>query len=298
LLESTVFPLEMYFEHRNYLPSAGFLLAVVGLAGWALAKLLPLSDHPQRTATRAYWAAGALLLVLGAATWARAGVWSSFDVLALQGVSQHPQSVRANIDAARVFQAEGRNDQVRQRLEHMATLDNPQAHHISAINSVLLQCTTTGATTPADVGKIRAIAGARLELGEMLMMENLARFLLEHGCQGLEKQQLAQIIVMIVDAAPQPARLVQLWRSRFHAAKLLASSGHADQAQHQLELAWGTGAADPAVGAFLAQVQLARGDYVGAAATLPQVRSRVAPWDRRGQQQITELTRLLASAKR
>lgn len=64
----------------------------------------------------------------------------------------------------------------------------------------------------------------------------------------------------LVDAAPQPARLTQLWRSRFYAAKLYASAGLLSQPQQQLELAWNTKAADPAVGAFLVQVQLARGD--------------------------------------
>lgn len=293
LLESTVFPLEMYFEHRNYLPSAGFFLAVVGLGSWCLSKLLPLTDHPERTRRSVQWGSVALLLMLGVATWARAGVWSSLEVLTAQGLSQHPQSVRANIDAARVLQAQGRNTEVQQILDTMAALDDPEARHVSAINSVVLQCTTTGATTPAAVARIGAIAGAKLELGEMLMMENLVRFLQEHSCQNLEKPQLASIIVQLVDAAPQPARLTQLWRSRFYAAKLYASSGYVVEAQHQLELAWGTGYADPAVGAFLVQVQLARGDTAGARRILPGVQSRVASWDRRGHAKMAELTQLL-----
>jgi hypothetical protein len=293
VMESTVFPLEIYFEHRNYLPSAGFFLGVVGLASWGLSRLLPLTDHPQRTHRGTHWAAVALLLVLSLATWARAGVWSSWDVLTQQGIAQHPLSVRANIDATRVYQAEGRNDKVQQILDNMAGFDDPEARHVSAINSVVLQCTTEGATTAAAVAKIRAIAGAKLELGEMLMMENLVRFILENDCQNLDKPQLASIMVWIVDAAPQSPALTQLWRSRFYAAKLYASSGHVTEAQKQLELAWGTGAADPAVGAFLVQVQLARGDTVGARQTLPVVASRIATWDRRGHAKMAELSQAL-----
>lgn len=290
LLESTVFPLEMYFEHRNYLPSAGFFLAVVGLASWLLARLLPHTDHPERVLRSVRWGSAALLLMLGVATWARAGVWSSVEVLTAQGLSAHPRSVRANIDATRVLQAQGRNTEVQQILDTMAGFEAPAARHVAAINSVVLQCSTQGATSPAAVAKINAIAGARLELAEMLMLENLVRFLQENSCENLDKAQLAAIIVHIVDSAPQPARLVQLWRSRFHASKLYASSGHLAEAQHQLELAWGTGHADPAVGAFLVQVQLARGDLANARRTLDEVRPRIATWDRRGHVKIEELT--------
>ncbi|HEX7027255.1 MAG TPA: hypothetical protein VF268_08425, partial [Gammaproteobacteria bacterium] len=40
-LESTVFPLEIYFEHRNYLPSIGLLIAVAALLQFAVARFAP-----------------------------------------------------------------------------------------------------------------------------------------------------------------------------------------------------------------------------------------------------------------
>lgn len=298
LMESTVFPLELYFEHRNYLPSAGFFLALIGLIAWLVAKVLPSTDNPERTLKSLRWSSAVILGMFALATWARAGAWSSTEVIAAQGLQQHPMSVRANIDQARVLQTQGHTAEVQKILERMANFNDPQARHVSAINSVYLQCITTGATSPAAMKRIGDIAGAKLEVTELLMFENLVRFMQEHQCTNIDKAQLAFIIINIVDAAPQSPRLTQIWRDRFYAAKLLASSGHAAEAQDQLELAWGTGSADPAVGAFLVQVQLARGDIVGASRTLPQVSARIATWDRRGQSKVTELQALLAAAQR
>jgi hypothetical protein len=298
LLESTVFPLEMYFEHRNYLPSAGFFLAVVGLGSWLFSKLLLRTDHPVRGARSLKWGAVALVLTLGVATWARAGIWSSLDTLVLQGLAEHPESVRANIDATRVFQAQGRNDEVQKILDNMAELNNPEARHVSAINTVAFQCMTNATATQTAVAGLSSMTGAKLELTEMLMMENLAGYVLEHRCQNLTKSQLASVIVDIVDAAPQPSTLTQMWRSRFFAAKLYASSSDLLRAQRQLEKAWATGYADPAVGAFLVEVKVARGDATGARSTLRQVETHLSNWDDPGHRKIAELKKRIAALDR
>lgn len=85
LLESTVFPLEIYFEHRNYLPMFGPLFA---LASWA-------ADAPKR------WRKGALILatawILFAAwlTWVQAPIWGDARKLTAVWAIEHPQSARA-----------------------------------------------------------------------------------------------------------------------------------------------------------------------------------------------------------
>jgi len=201
--------------------------------------------------------------------------------------------VRANLAATRTLQQRGRYDEVQKIFDRMAGFPDPAARHVSAINSIVLQCGTKGMVSLDALAKLETIAGDRLQIAELLMLENLVRYAQEHDCQNLDRARLASTIVKIVDKAPQSPKLVQLWRSRFYAAKLYASSGHLPQAQQQLELAWGTGTADPAVGAFLVQVQLAHGDTAGARRTLPGVRSRVPSWDQRGQARMVELSKAL-----
>lgn len=94
-LESSLFPLEMVFEHRNYLPSVGplFLLAylvIVGASGLKIAN-----------AARVL---GVLLLASYAAvTYIRVDNWSSLSNFLLSSAENHPRSARANFMAAQLL---------------------------------------------------------------------------------------------------------------------------------------------------------------------------------------------------
>ncbi len=97
LLESTSVPLELYFEHRNYLPTALLCLppAVLGL------RFVP---------TPAIRQGIAVLLALGLAgiSFLRASLWASELDLYLSWADQHPYSARAQTSAALVLERVGR----------------------------------------------------------------------------------------------------------------------------------------------------------------------------------------------
>ncbi len=108
-MESTIFPLEIVHEHRNYLPSWGILLMLgyYGLHpgfGRLVARLRggrePASEPllPLRAAVLA----GFALLAAGG-TWARALSWSDQRMLMMAEVRHHPLSVRAAFTAGRVM---------------------------------------------------------------------------------------------------------------------------------------------------------------------------------------------------
>jgi protein O-mannosyl-transferase len=86
-MESTVFPLEMVFEHRNYLPSVG--LAVLVALG-----ILNAAIRVQRLRLRI--ALVAVLGLLAALLFIRTSAWSDELSLARYNVVNHPQSARAN----------------------------------------------------------------------------------------------------------------------------------------------------------------------------------------------------------
>lgn len=90
-MESTVFGLELVYEHRNYLPSVGLFGAVAwGLCHW-------LGDHPARVR---WVGAGALLVVLAVLTGWRASFWANEADLAAFQLRHHPESARANYHVA------------------------------------------------------------------------------------------------------------------------------------------------------------------------------------------------------
>ena len=92
LLESTILPLMLVFEHRNYLPSLGPLAIAVWAASLAL--------KSQRGRLVAIGLATAVLFSL---TVIRAHEWGDLLGFSLRQAEKHPQSARANFDAGRTL---------------------------------------------------------------------------------------------------------------------------------------------------------------------------------------------------
>lgn len=92
LLESTVLPLELYFEHRNYLSFYGFILLLLGYAFNAPLKIKPWIN------------AGLVIIVMMLAVFTRADAnfWGQPKVAPFIWASEHPQSIRAAQDASKI----------------------------------------------------------------------------------------------------------------------------------------------------------------------------------------------------
>ena len=96
LLESTFIPLELVFEHRNYLPSLGLIIAAVSILSMLLNYLSKL--RVLRYILPAIW-----ILALAFTTHIRADYWKNAISLALYDVTKHPESVRTNIYAGLAY---------------------------------------------------------------------------------------------------------------------------------------------------------------------------------------------------
>ncbi|KRE88504.1 hypothetical protein ASG87_07870 [Frateuria sp. Soil773] len=291
-MESTAFPLELYFEHRNYLPSVGIFLALAGSVVWIAGRLpAPASDSPRPQLWRlGIWA---LCAMLAAATAARSWVWQSWTVMVKQAVRQHPDSTRAQLDNLSLVWNTGSMEETRQLLDKLIHSSNPVTRQLALMASLKQQCVADHAIEPATLAQVRALAGIKLQLADMQTLEALGGYLRESDCSGLSKIDLADTMREIVDAAPQPQSNTAVWRVRFMAADLYARGGQPDEAQRQAELTWSTGVADPAVGVLLAYLQIFNSDFVGARRTLAQLRARIAHWDRRGQNALLDIQQRL-----
>jgi tetratricopeptide (TPR) repeat protein len=94
LLESTIFPLELVHEHRNYLPGFGIILAIAGLvAGLPVRRLAPVIQ---------VIAPLLLLAVFASTTWLRSTQWSNNVDHSVYEARHHPQSPRAVFAAGRI----------------------------------------------------------------------------------------------------------------------------------------------------------------------------------------------------
>lgn len=129
-LESTFIPLELYFEHRNYLPSIFIFLAIT-TAGFQLA---------EKTKRPAFVAGLGVILVmvLGGMTYARASLWSNIDKLALVWAMENPNAVRTQQQAAIIWQQMGQTEKA---IEHMQkAVENSQDKFVLHLQELSLHC--------------------------------------------------------------------------------------------------------------------------------------------------------------
>ncbi|MCB1747931.1 MAG: hypothetical protein KDK06_12195 [Gammaproteobacteria bacterium] len=96
VLESSVFQVEMMFEHRTYLPAVGLFLALTALA----------LELPLTRLVRGMLATTAVMTFV-LATAARVASWSSTAQLYTDLFVQHPQSLRARVALAEWLAREG-----------------------------------------------------------------------------------------------------------------------------------------------------------------------------------------------
>lgn len=136
-MESTTIPLELYYEHRNYLPA---LLLFWPLALWltgngSLARIKPLLA-----------VVGLLLLALE--TRAAAALWGEPEIQALVWAAQNPDSPRAQAYAATAERSSGRYAEAEARLRR-ALRTHPDEIQL-AINLLGVRC-DQGKVEPGDI---------------------------------------------------------------------------------------------------------------------------------------------------
>lgn len=108
ILESSIFGLELYFEHRNYLPSLGILIGVVGTVIELNLKAADCSNTAKKWLNYGLTAllfsmASAYVLVYGA----EISTWRSPGALAISALTERPDSIRAHQEASAYFANSG-----------------------------------------------------------------------------------------------------------------------------------------------------------------------------------------------
>jgi tetratricopeptide (TPR) repeat protein len=108
ILESSVLPLELYFEHRNYLPMLGIIIA----AAYYAEKLVRLNSK--------VFIGGATVLIstLAIITWQHSNTWSDNTKLIALLAEKQPDSARAQINhTVETFKAVGGNQAMKQLIK-------------------------------------------------------------------------------------------------------------------------------------------------------------------------------------
>ena len=183
LLESTVIPLELYYEHRNYLPAMPMF--------WPLA--LWLTGDGRLPAVRRALAVLFPLLLAGM-TALRADLWGDAQGQALMWAELNPQSPRAQAYAAAAERARGRPDLADARMRRVR-VDAAEEIQI-ALNEVGAQC-QLGNVTPTALDRARKALRSSRTAGRLYfewMSGAIGRIAKGNACNGLGPDEIRSLI--------------------------------------------------------------------------------------------------------
>lgn len=187
LLESTVIPLELYFEHRNYLPMLGPLFALSSLCMTAMRNY-----KVAATAVLSVWLCTAAL-----STWANAGIWGDTGRLALVWANQSPGSVRAVQMLAGYHADKGEVEQAREILD--AGITRLPDRTGLRVQRILLDCNDHGITDAQWRTAVTAASQAGYDRTMADVTSSFVRQANEGGCKGtLDRQDVRTLINTIL----------------------------------------------------------------------------------------------------
>lgn len=255
-MESSVFALELYFEHRNYLPSIGILLATAGTCS-ALLGLLP-KPTPIFRFTLVVTTL-AVVAVLIAATHGRARVWSSLSTLYAQELRYNPDSPRLQSFLAGHAIRAGDTDTA---LEHIAVAErnqHPRQAMTSTLWKLLAYCPSPHPLPDSIYDEAASRAIGKIETFAMTAWEELAQHMERGECPNLDSDRVIAIGQDWIAQNPLPPTAMQSWRTRYYLARLLAVRSHLEEAAALGEEAWVASAHNNGIGVFLFQVNASLG---------------------------------------
>ena len=220
LLESSYIPLELYFEHRNYLAMVGPLFALA----WYLRRLLSSEFSEQVKQSAQILTAGIVLLAVWS-TWSLTTLWSEAAVLYSYWAEERPTSIRAQVTYSDYLRSVNLPELAMQRL----TL--AQNHYPNEVTILLYQWNHAcefGLESPRTLGEITddpllEYYRDNISLHLRILLENL----LTEKCEYPDQQTLVNLFNRIGEFSISVPRRAAYY---FYFSDLHVYFGNLDQA--------------------------------------------------------------------
>ena len=180
LIESTTVPLELYFEHRNYLGAAFLILPFVYLV------------YTHLSTPVAIFMSILIFILLGTMTFNVAKIWSNYDSMVFSWASLAPNSSRAQQQASMQLYNQGNvADSI--RIIDEAIANNPKAFDLR-VWQLIINC-KSGGVSAVDVNVSKELAAtSKYDLRAFEYYKLLVDAVYKHGCKNLELSDAVTII--------------------------------------------------------------------------------------------------------
>ncbi|ALN62879.1 putative membrane protein [Lysobacter antibioticus] len=278
-VESSILPLELYYEHRNYLPAIGLTLALAGLLS-----LLPIE---LRSNKRFHGAIGVALLAgataLGSVTYQQARVWRDKEAIIEHAVANQPSSVRAVQAKAILAINKGLYDHASDLLLPLAKSGDRRTRSLAHLDLISISCLRGSGTDPKWLDQAVADARPKLTIAEIQAVGLLVQATNKGRCASLGQRRVADTIAAIADkATSQSDDILPKWQLRYAAALVYSRAEHWSEALGQAQLAWQP-PSTPEVGGLLARALAHNGRQQEAERLLSDLQLRIDSRDKRSQ---------------
>lgn len=243
LLESTIFPLELYFEHRNYLPMAGPIFALTFYAA-ALAEKIESASVKKAV----HFFPVLYLPILAIITFNESRLWGDPVTQAYTWAQEKPHSLRAQERLASVWHALGERQKAAELYKSIAD------HHPKDAGGYLgwlsLGCYDEEVALPDRQAVLDRLGRAAFSNAPIASLDVIVTAKEKKGCARIDNAYLVEIIdTLLANPAYEP-HLVNL---NFLAGRLYAVMGELDKAIGALDRAY---AGSPRVDIALTQAGL------------------------------------------
>lgn len=234
LLESSIFSLEIYFAHRNYLPSMGLVLAVTGLITGFLSRYHDAATSFRRLLPLAFIG---LSLVYGFASLSRALLWSDNRSLLVHAEIHHPASSRLRSELLLDALYSNRLDVALKQADIAMQSAPKNEKRAVQLWRILAYCYTQSPMPAGELTALYSMPADRVTLATSTALGYVSAAAEVNACPNLDRKQLGLLTGRWATTTVQPPHSPLVWKTRLATARLLASDGdlqtglkHAEQA--------------------------------------------------------------------
>lgn len=291
-MESSIFPLLIYFEHRNYLPAIGLLLAVGTLLVWCFGLIRTQLTRPNLLASAAF---AGLIVVLAGAVSARSLVWQDKETLVRQSLEAYPDSRFARMELANIAMNRPIPDATlaRGQYANLLTQDRPSTRLIGRMGLIAVDCFQDGRTEPDAIYEAVSNTPESIEADVIKAVRTLGSMVQASPCEGLSPVQYADALTQLADRVETNRPGLPTWRIRFRAARLYLAGNQTRAALTQARAAWRLKPEEAPIGMLVAQLNAKLGNRQAALRILDVVAPKISDTDRTGQSLLRELRQSL-----
>ncbi|MDR6843111.1 hypothetical protein [Pseudoxanthomonas sacheonensis] len=260
-MEASFVPLELYYEHRNYLPSVGLLTAVVALFV-LLARCL--QERDVNGGRIAKVALAGTLLVFAIVTHGRAKVWKSPITIAASSLLSHPESINATSYVLANTIAVNDAEAADRIVAGMIASQRPRNRSLGYLYRAYAGCVLHGRANHDDLESFLETTPMPVTIPGTQPFFKLYMLMGAGKCSGLQDDGVGSVLRRLADRAENEAGQKGTHLIRYQSAAFFARARDWAAAREQGKLAWIPGApsffAAPLVQSYLStgQVEQAR----------------------------------------